>query len=104
VIITMAEMLVSPTGQAIVANIAPVDMRGRYMAVFGFSWTIPNAIGPLMAGVVMDNYNPNWVWYGAGIFMLVAAAIFALLQVRASDRFTRTDLIKVPPAADTVIS
>ncbi len=104
VIITFAEMLVSPTGQAIVANIAPIDMRGRYMAVFGFSWTIPNAIGPLLAGIVMDNYNPNWVWYGAGIFMLVSASIFALLQVRSSARFTRTDLVKNAPAAETAVS
>jgi len=91
VIITIAEMLVSPTGQAVVAKLSPEDMRGRYMAVFGFSWTIPNAIGPLMAGVVMDNYNPNWVWYGAGIFMLVSSAIFAGLQAKSSSRFEITD-------------
>ena len=87
VIITIAEMLVTPTGQAIVAKLSPVDMRGRYMAVFGFSWTIPMAAGPLVAGLVMDNYNPNWVWYGAGISMLLAAVIFAGLHVKASDRF-----------------
>jgi MFS family permease len=104
VIITLGEMLTAPTGQAVVANIAPIDMRGRYMAVFGFSWTIPNAIGPLMAGVVMDNYDPNWVWYGAGIFMLVSAGIFALLQSRSSARFARTDLVKTAPAAETAVS
>ncbi|MCJ7733520.1 MAG: MFS transporter [Anaerolineales bacterium] len=87
VIITIAEMLVSPTGQAVVAKLSPEDMRGRYMAVFGFTWTIPTAIGPLLAGVVMDNYDPNWVWYGAGIFMLVSASIFAWLQLKASSRF-----------------
>ncbi len=91
VIITIAEMLVSPTGQAVVAKLSPADMRGRYMAVFGFSWTIPNAIGPLLAGVVMDNYNPNWIWYGAGIFMLVSSAIFAGLQAKSSSRFEIAD-------------
>ena len=87
VIITFAEMLIAPTGQAIVAKLAPEDMRGRYMAVFGFSWIIPNAIGPLLAGLVMDNFNPNLVWYGAGIFMLVAAGIFSSLQNRSGSRF-----------------
>lgn len=100
VIITLAEMLVSPTGQAIVAKLSPEDMRGRYMAVFGFSWTIPNAIGPLMAGIVMDNYNPNWVWYGAGIFMLVAGGIFASLQIRSSSRFDLTPEKKTIPTPD----
>jgi len=103
IIITIAEMLVSPTGQAVVAKLSPEDMRGRYMAVFGFSWTIPNAIGPLLAGVVMDNYNPNWVWYGAGIFMLVSSAIFAGLQARSSSRFEiaddATDLIALESVA-----
>lgn len=101
VIITFAEMLVSPTGQAVVANLAPVDMRGRYMAVFGFSWTIPNAIGPLLAGIVMDNYNPNWVWYGAGFFMVVSAGIFALLQVRASARFETENIPRAAPSPES---
>ncbi|MFN2280505.1 MAG: MDR family MFS transporter, partial [Anaerolineales bacterium] len=98
VIITFAEMLVAPTGQAIVAKLAPEDMRGRYMAVFGFSWTIPNAFGPLLAGVVMDNYNPNWVWYGAGIFMMISAGIFAYLQVRSHSRF-ELDIKREPVSA-----
>ena len=46
VIITIGEMFVSPVGQAIVTRLAPEDMRGRYMAVFGFSWMVPYAIGP----------------------------------------------------------
>ncbi len=97
VIITTAEMLVSPTGQAIVAKLSPEDMRGRYMAVFGFSWTIPMAIGPLLAGLVMDNYNPNWVWYGSGIFMLISASIFAGLQRKFSDRFVGVNGEPSPP-------
>lgn len=102
VIITFAEMLIAPTGQAIVAKLAPEDMRGRYMAVFGFSWTIPNAIGPLLAGLVMDNYNPNWVWYGAGIFMLMAAGIFTSLQNRSGKRFeldSKSEPASVPESA-----
>jgi MFS family permease len=80
VIITVGEMLVSPVGQALVAQFAPEDMRGRYMAVFGFSWVLPSAIGPLLAGLVMDNTDSRWVWYGAGIIGLVAAGAFAWLE------------------------
>jgi len=82
VIITIGEMLVSPVGQAIVTQFAPEDMRGRYMAVFGFSWVIPFAIGPLLAGLVLDNLNPNWLWYAAGILGVVAALAFYLLEQR----------------------
>jgi len=82
VIITIGEMLVSPTGQAIVTQFAPEDMRGRYMAVFGFSWVIPFAIGPLLAGLVLDNLNPDWLWYAAGLLGIVAALAFYLLEQR----------------------
>jgi MFS family permease len=82
VIITVGEMFVSPVGQAIVASLAPEDMRGRYMAVSGFSWVIPVAIGPLMAGIVMDNFDPKWVWYSAGILGVAAAVAFYLLEWR----------------------
>jgi MFS family permease len=82
VIVTLGEMLVSPTGQAIVAQLAPEDMRGRYMAVFGFSWVIPFAIGPLLAGLIIDNLNPNILWYAAGLLGLVAAATYYLIEQR----------------------
>ncbi len=82
VIITIGEMLTAPTSQALVARFAPEDMRGRYMAVFGFNWVIPSIIGPLLAGLIMDNGDPRWVWYAAGLVGLVAAGAFALLQRR----------------------
>jgi MFS family permease len=82
-IITIGEMLVSPVGSAIVARMAPEDMRGRYMAVYGFSWVIPMAFGPLLAGLVMDNFNPAYVWYLAGILGLLAAGAYYSLELKA---------------------
>ncbi|MGD2058954.1 MAG: MFS transporter, partial [Anaerolineales bacterium] len=58
IIITIGEMLNAPIGQAIVANLAPEDMRGRYMAFFGFSFAIPGIVGTLLAGLIMDNADP----------------------------------------------
>jgi MFS family permease len=84
VIITIGEMFVSPIGQAIVARLAPEEMRGRYMAVFGFSWVLPFAIGPFLAGLILDNLNPNVLWYSAGILGLAAAAAYYTLELRVS--------------------
>ncbi|MCP4536444.1 MAG: MFS transporter [Chloroflexi bacterium] len=72
-IITIGEMFISPIGQSIVARFSPEDMRGRYMAFYSFSWTISSLFGPLLAGLVMDNYDPNLVWYLAGVIGLIAA-------------------------------
>ena len=85
VIITIGEMIVAPVGQALVAKFAPEDMRGRYMAIFGFSWAIPFAVGPYLAGLILDNYEPQWLWYAAGMVGLLAVAGFYSLH-RSSEK------------------
>ncbi len=83
VIITIGEMVVSPVSQALVASFAPEEMRGRYMAVSGFSWGIPFAVGPYLAGLIMDGPKPYMLWYAAGfVGMLSTLAFLALYRVR----------------------
>ena len=79
-IITIGEMVIIPVAQAYVGEAAPEDMRGRYSGVMGFSWMIPWMIGPLIAGLIMDNGNPDWVWYGSAILGTIAAAGFLWLR------------------------
>jgi MFS family permease len=79
-IITIGEMLFFPTSQALVARLAPEDKRGRYMAIFGFSYTIPSATGTLVAGIIVDTLNPNWLWYLCAIGALIAATLFIALH------------------------
>ena len=80
IIITLGEMITAPIGQSLAAQFAPADKRGRYMAVFGFSWLLPNMFGVLGAGLIMDYFNPNWVWYLSGIISLVTVAGFMALS------------------------
>jgi len=82
VVITLGEMLAAPVGQAIVARLAPADMRGRYMAFFGFSWAIPGVIGTYLAGLIMDYGDPRWVWFAAGILGLIATGMYLVMQAR----------------------
>ena len=86
VVITIGEMLVAPHSQALAAKFAPKAMRGRYMAVLGLSGAIPWALGPILAGLVMDHADPRWLWYAAGLVGLAAAGSFALLQRRVERR------------------
>jgi MFS family permease len=80
VIITVGEMIVVPVAQAYVGEVAPEDMRGRYSGVMGFSWMIPWMIGPLLAGLIMDNGDPNWVWYGCAILGTISMVGFLWLR------------------------
>ena len=75
-LIALGEMIVMPVSSALAAKFAPEDMRGRYMAVFGVSWSIPSMIGPWSAGMILDNYDPNLVWYLCGIISALAITGF----------------------------
>jgi len=94
VIITIGEMIVAPMGQALVAKFAPEEMRGRYMAIFGISWSIPFAVGPILAGLVLDNYDPRWLWYIAG-----AIGVLAVFGFLALHRRTETEENEMPSVA-----
>ena len=82
VIITIGEMIVVPTSQTLAMGFAPVEMRGRYMGVFGVSWSIPATIGPGAAGVILDNLNPNLLWYIGGALCAVSVLSFYLLHLK----------------------
>jgi MFS family permease len=101
VIITIGEMIVVPTSQALAADFAPEEMRGRYMAVFGLSWAIPSTIGPGAAGYILDHYNPNLLWYIGGILCAVSAlGYYALhLKLGRQKRFAAS-VPDLQPAAD----
>ena len=92
VIITIGEMVIIPVAQAYVGEAAPEDMRGRYSGVMGFSWMIPWMIGPLLAGLIMDNGDPNWVWYGSAI--LGAVSTLGFLWLRKSHDNSKTPLVR----------
>ncbi|MFW9968711.1 MAG: MDR family MFS transporter [Candidatus Odinarchaeota archaeon] len=88
-IITIGEMIVYPTGQSAAATFAPEDKRGRYMAVLGFQWTIPNLFGTLGAGLIMQYIGPNWVWYIAGILSFISVLGFWLVHGITKELFSK---------------
>ena len=92
----------APSSQALAANFAPEDMRGRYMAFFGLSWSIPSIFGSAAAGLILDNLNPNLLWYVAGILCAVAAASYYILHLRLGKqkRFARQPIDKSLVPAD----
>ena len=79
-ILTVGEMVTIPIAQAVVASFAPEEMRGRYSFVYGNSWGISFAVGPYLAGLILDNYDPNLLWYACGIIGIIAVLGFLALQ------------------------
>jgi len=79
-ILTVGEMVTIPIANAVVAHFSPEEMRGRYNFIYGNSWGISFAIGPYLAGLVMDHYDPNLLWYTCGVVGMIAVLGFLALQ------------------------
>jgi MFS family permease len=79
VILTIGELIMSPTITTLVANIAPMEMRGRYMSVYGLTWGVGVGIGPVIAGYSSDRFFPAAMWYVGAIFALLSVAGFVIL-------------------------
>ncbi len=85
-ILTSGELLLVPTATALAANLAPVEMRGRYMGLFGMTWGIGFGIAPVIGGLLSDRVAPVATWYGGLVLGVVAAVGFLLLARRLGGR------------------
>lgn len=81
VIMTTGELLLMPTSSTYVAGLAPADMRGRYMSLYGLTWAVATGIAPLVGGYLSDNLAPVSTWYGGFIIGILAlAGLFLLIS------------------------
>ena len=85
-ILTIGEMIIDPMSQTLAAKFSPPDMRGRYMAALHFSLSLSNLFTPYLAGLVIDNYEPKWIWYTCGIVGIIAIFGFLILHYRLKSR------------------
>jgi len=88
VLVTFGEMISVPVANAVAADLAPPDLRGRYMAFFGLTWTTGYAIGPVLGGLVVDHLSVRLLWPLMGVLGAVATAGFLLLHRAMGERFS----------------
>jgi predicted MFS family arabinose efflux permease len=79
VVFGIGECFHGPTQGALVADLAPVRLRGRYMAFSTLSWEIGFAIGPAVGGFVLHS-SPNVLWVLAAATCLLAGLGTVLLE------------------------
>ncbi len=93
VILTIGELLLAPTGSAMAANLAPADMRGRYMGLYGLTWGASFGIGPVIAALLNDNFAPAAMWLFAGLMGVAATLGFVWLGRRTPARPGMADVM-----------
>jgi predicted MFS family arabinose efflux permease len=90
VILGVGECFHGPAHIALVADIGPAHLRGRYFAVHSLSWGLAGAVGPGVGGAVLDR-EPFALWPLAAAACLLAAGGWFTLQ-----RFLPPTLQRIP--------
>lgn len=73
VIFGLGECLVSPTAPALVNDLAPEALRGRYNAAYSFTFSVGHIIGPAFAGILLG------AGLGDELFMVLPVACLAAI-------------------------
>ena len=81
----LGETLWAPLAPAIVNDLALEEVRGRYNALQGMTWTVAMIIGPALSGMLIGNDLAH-VWVG---FTVGGTAVAALLFLNLRRHLTR---------------
>ena len=73
-VVTFGEMMTIPVSVAYIADLAPPQMRGRYMGANGLVWASALVIGPGL-GMKLFALGPAVLWLSCGALGLLAATI-----------------------------
>jgi MFS family permease len=76
---TVGEVLGFPVASAIVADLAPPELRGRYQGAFQMAWGLAFTLSPLLGGEVLHRFGGRTLWLGC----LVTGAVVAALHLAA---------------------
>ncbi|TFG57021.1 MAG: MFS transporter [Methanomassiliicoccus sp.] len=92
-VVTMGEIIVSPSAMALVAKMSPEKERGRYQGMYGLVSNFGFSAGPFFGGVLYDSLvnQPVLLWAGIGSFGLMAAIGFLILSRWLPLRTDRVD-------------
>ncbi len=73
---TLASLLYTPTASAFVADFGPTTQRGRYVAIYEFSWGVANALTPFLF-TALYAVTPALPWMVLAV-MVAASGMIAL--------------------------
>ncbi len=83
---TCGEMMDAPVKFAVAADLAPVELRARYMGVMQLTFSAALAIGATTGGLVLEHFGGRTLWYASFVLGLVSAGLYASNYRRLSSR------------------
>lgn len=75
---TIGEIVFSPVASAVVAKLAPTQLRGRYQGMLGMSFSAASMLGPVIGAAALDQFG-RAMWLGClGVGIVAALAMAAM--------------------------
>ena len=68
----------------LVADMAPAHLLGRYLSIYGLTFTVSLALGPAIGGLLLQS-SPDAVWWGGALAAALAGAVLLRLNGRIPD-------------------
>ena len=81
-VMTLGELIVSPTMSDLAAKMAPENARGRYMSVLSLARPFGQGIGPALLGYVNDMIAPRMMWVSGALFAGISALVYCVMDRR----------------------
>jgi len=86
---TVGEIIGAAVAPTIIAELAPVELRGLYQGIFGSAFGLSFFIGPLLGSWVFDRYSPDSLWLGCAVLGGLLALAYMSLSEAARRRLAR---------------
>ena len=83
---TLGEIAFNAVGPALVADLAPVHLRGRYNGVFGTSFGAAALVAPIIGTLTLEHLGEGWLWSGCMLASVAAGGVILLLSGRIEAR------------------
>lgn len=94
VVWTLGEIICVPVSPAVVAGLAPKEIRGGYQGVYQMSWGAAGLTAPLIGSAIMGRHGAAALWTGCFAVGLAVALGYFMLA-----RATRRRLASIQPSA-----
>jgi MFS family permease len=83
---TLGEIIAASLAPTIISDLAPLELRGLYQGIFGSAWGLSFFIGPILGGLVYEQYGSFTLWVGCFILGIVLSVGYLALSAPANRR------------------
>jgi MFS family permease len=91
VIWTIGEVVQAAFKQSMVADLAPTEMRGRYMGIFALCHAVGMTGAVPLGGQILEPWGPGVLWPSCFACSLLASLIYVIIFLRNRRLSDQTD-------------